>query len=86
MGTRIKMNSDIKDRTQELKDLTILQEELNRLRSSAFHAVKDALRMSPEELRHSGHKTNEAAAIGFYKYYAKEIEKLTVAHLKKYPD
>jgi hypothetical protein len=81
------MTSNISDQpNQEAEDLAILHEETNRFRKYAFEAMKEALRMSPEELRHSGYKSQEAAAIGSYKFFAKEIEKRTIAHLKKYPD
>ena len=71
---------------QEQKDLDKLKEESNKIRQTAFSAMRDALRYDAEMLKAVGHKTNEGAAISHFKYAQQQIDKLTKEYLKKYPD
>lgn len=71
---------------QEQLDLSEPNKKCDSIRKNAFFGMRDCLRMSAEELKHSGSKTNEAATISMYKNCEAEIQKLTKEHLKKYPD
>lgn len=73
-------------RTEEKHDLAILQNELNEIRFSAFCALRDVLRSTPEDLKHRGQKTVEGALRSSFEYYLKKCDDLTAAYLKKYPD
>jgi hypothetical protein len=70
----------------ESQDLEKLKTECNEIRKSAFSAMRDALRYSPEMLKSSGYKSNEAALVGMFKYYQSKIDTLIKEHLRKYPD
>lgn len=71
---------------EEQSDLDRLKVESDAIRARAFNAMNNALRLTPEELKNTGYKTNEAAAIGHYKYAESMIQALIKEHLKKYPD
>lgn len=71
---------------QENKDLEELHKEINKLMVSAFSGMRHSDRMNQEELKNSGYKTTNDTVVGMYKYYQKQIDDLTKAHIKKYPD
>jgi len=76
-----KMNNE-----QEQKDLEELHKKSNELRMGAFESMKHCLRMSTEDIKHSGYKTKEDALIGRFKYYQSQIDTLNKEYFKKYPD
>jgi hypothetical protein len=72
--------------TQEQIDLKILEKECSEIRKRAFSSINNILRLKPDELKNTGYKTNESAAIGHFKYRQQKIEKLYLDYFKKYPD
>lgn len=71
---------------QEKLDLETLNAECDKIRKSAFNAMRNSLRMTESELRNTGYKSANDAAIGHFKFAEQKIEKLTKDFLKKYPD
>ncbi len=71
---------------QEEKDLAEMQKKCDKIRETAFWAMRDYLRMTPEELQNTGYATSEAAVVSYFKHAQAQIDKLVTAHLKKYPD
>ena len=71
---------------QEKIDLENFKIKRSNIQNKTFNAIRNALRMNESDLRNSGFKTIESAAIGHYKYAANEIEKLEKEFFKKYPD
>lgn len=71
---------------QERQDLDKLHVEVKSLKVQAFDTCKSYIRMQPEELKHTGHKSIEAAVLSTMKYYDDKCIKLTKEYIKKYPD
>ena len=72
--------------TPRALDLAKLHRDCDEVRKTAFFGMRHSLRLSAEELKHTGSKSQELAAISAYRHAEKEIDKLTQAYLKKYPD
>jgi hypothetical protein len=68
------------------KDLAEFKTKQTDLKCNCFDRCTDFLRMSPEHLVHTGHKTIEAGMVWTVKSYQKDIDKLLTNFLKKYPD
>lgn len=71
---------------QEARDLAEMHRKIAEVMKTAFFGMRHSLRLTDEELKHTGSKTKEAAALGSYDYAQKQIDKLTKEHLRKYPD
>jgi hypothetical protein len=68
------------------EDLQKMKDECSKIRDCAFSAMRDCLRMTTEQLKDSGSKSNEQAAINHFKYAQSQIDKLHKAYIAKYPD
>lgn len=71
---------------QEQRDLAAMKERISSIRDMAFSAMRDALRATPDDLRNSGHKTQEGMLVSHFKYYQKRCDDEVTKHIKKYPD
>ncbi len=71
---------------QEQKDLDILHEEQAKERRSFSSLQLSYLDMDETMLKHSGHKSVEAALLYGARDHRKKLNKLVANHIKKYPD
>lgn len=71
---------------QEKKDLEILKAEIQKEKLSCYDYCVSILRWPDDQLKHTGHKSKEAAVLWSVQNSQKKIEKLTQAHIRKYPD
>lgn len=70
----------------ESQDLARFHRESDRIRQAAFNAMRHALAMPEEHLRHTGYPTREACAIALLRAALGQLDKLTKAHIERYPD
>lgn len=68
------------------EELKLLKIKADDIRRQAFNSIKNSLRLSLDELKHTGYKTKEQAAIGAFEFAYKKIQKITKEYLEKYPD
>ena len=71
---------------QEIDDLAEMQARLNKIARDAMDAMRHGATADATHLKHCGHKTNADAVLSSYKYYAKGMDDVIRAHIKKYPD
>lgn len=71
---------------QEQRDLDAAKARVAEIKDSTFDLMREYARMSSDELKHSGHKTNEGAVFSSLKNALKDIDKVWAAHIRKYPD
>ncbi len=70
----------------EQEQARILREQIQKEKVSTFDFLRELARMSPEQLQHCGAKTMEQALLNAINNSAKKIEKMIVAHERKFPD
>jgi hypothetical protein len=71
---------------EEAQDLIAMKIAVQEEKLRTFDLMHEYNRMSAEELKHSGHKSQEAALKYSMDRATKEIEKIHKAFLKKWPD
>jgi hypothetical protein len=71
---------------EEQKDLEALHALMKDERENFSLSLRLYIEMGPEELKHSGHKTNEAAVFYAAKAHVKRMDVLVKTHLRKWPD
>lgn len=71
---------------EEQEDLDALHVEMDKKKLNTWNYLTMLVRMTPEELRHSGYKTVEEALRKTVERSAKDINALVNKHLKKWPD
>ena len=70
----------------EKLDLELLKTATTKEKLDAFAMCVEFLRMDEQGLKHTGHKSREAAVFWTIRHAQEHCEKLTRAHVKKYPD
>jgi hypothetical protein len=73
---------------QEEADLKEMLSKIQNVKDSAFDYLAEVQRMSPADLIASGYrnKTNAEAMAEAFKNAQGRIQRLTLAHVRKYPD
>lgn len=72
---------------QEQADLTLLLEAQKQLKIDRMEYMLSFLRYTPDNFKHSGYPQGLHQAIeSVLRMTSKELDKLTNAHIKKYPD
>jgi hypothetical protein len=70
---------------QETADLEVLHTKVKDRKIQCFDYCARLLRMPQNQLKHVGYATREEAVFGAVQRAQREIEKLTVTHIWKYP-
>lgn len=70
----------------EAADLRILHIQQDEEREHFSDRCRGILDMKEDELKHSGHKSIEAALVYTAKEHVKRLHKMIKEHIKKYPD
>lgn len=72
----------------EQQDIDLLKQKIREEKLSCFEYLKHLDRMTTEQLRSAGYgsKTNAEAMREHFQRVKKNIDKLTEAHIRKYPD
>lgn len=71
---------------QEQADLDKLHADIIAEQARFSSLCQHTLDMSEDFLKHTGHKTKEAALLHFATDHQKTLRKLSQAHVKKWPD
>jgi hypothetical protein len=71
---------------QEKKDLEELKVAIAKLQTDSYQVLRHYSRLTPDDLKYTGHKTVEGAVFSVVVDTLKKADKLTAAFLKKYPD
>jgi hypothetical protein len=71
---------------EESVDLETLKTKIIKLKLDSFDMMREYERMNPPTLEACGHKSLPDAILWELRHTIKEIEKLNVAFLRKYPD
>lgn len=72
--------------SNEEEALVTLREAIAQAKISAFEYALHCSKLTAEELGYCGHKTVEAAILYAIRDGEKSVNKLTAAHLKRFPD
>ena len=78
------MRDKVEDKEQ--KDLVVMKAANAEDMDTAFSCMQMIERMSPAELKHSGHKTKEDGLVWTVRDTLKKINARVQEHLRKYPD
>jgi hypothetical protein len=67
-------------------DLAAMKLKMSAIEHDAMQAIGAALRTPDDQVKYTGYRNQQEIAIGRFQYYQKNIDKLIVLFIKKYPD
>ena len=72
--------------SQEQEDLKVLQVAMQKLKLDCYDGQLYLLRLTPEQLTHTGHKSIHEGLLYRVRSAQRKIDALIKAHLRRYPD